>query len=145
MWDTRAGSQPQMKGAFPGFGLRCVSGNPFFSDLWAASGDGLVSIMDIRVFSTLTSLDSHFNTVTKVLWSPSHSDMLISGSLDRYLRYWSLSKPGKCVVAESFASGVIDIDWVPSSHTGRCYAVSLSGELASLELNASLKNSLVPH
>jgi WD40 repeat protein len=145
LWDIRSGSRPQLTGEFPGTGIRHLSGNPFLSDLWAISGDGVVSIMDMRTFTPLVSLGLHCNSVSKVLWSPSHSDMLVSVSLDRYIRYWSLSKPGYCITSESFASGVIDVEWVPTSHSGRCYAVGLNGELASLELDRSTLLSLAPH
>lgn len=63
---------------------------------WVASAsfDGLINIWDLRCsVRPMVTLEDHFNVVTSIAWSPTHSEIIASGGTDRRFKLWSLNLP----------------------------------------------------
>lgn len=88
------------------------------------------------------------NALYSVNWSNSHSEMLITGGVDRALRLWNLRLAPHYLVdttqSPRFTSPLVSVDF---SHKNalQYYGLSTSGEIASMSMKPDLLESLCQH
>jgi WD40 repeat protein len=76
--------------------------------LVSAGEDGVAKVWDLRCGArALATLDEHFAVVNRVAWSPTHSEILATGSFDRQFKLWSLNLPPHYVIANKRATAPV--------------------------------------
>ena len=68
----------------------------------------MAKVWDLRCGArALATLDEHFAVVNRVAWSPTHTEILATGSFDRQFKLWSLNLPPHYVIATKRATAPV--------------------------------------
>ena len=128
--------------------IRDISWNPL-SPNWVASAgdDGCAQIFDIRYGSKPMITLQCTNALYSVNWSNAHSEMLVTGGVDRALRLWNLRIAPHYLVdtnQSSFSGSIVTAQF---SHKNpvRYFGTSASGEFVSQTMRTDLLESLTQH
>lgn len=86
---------------------------------WVATGskDTSVRVHDIRTMKTFAVFQQHKKEVTALAWHPVVEELVVSGSLDNSLIYWSVRD--ECLLKEIILAHdkeITGIDWHPLGH-----------------------------
>ena len=110
--------------------------------LVSGSTDHSIIIWDVLKKNIKTKLNGHSKFVTSVAFSPLNSDLLISGSNDKTIRYWNLSSNTyKEKYYGAYVSNIVfskDGLWIAVAFEGKNIQIV---NLESEKLNKSIKNS----
>lgn len=107
-----------------------ISFNPHSQYLYAtACNDASIGVWDLRFPNTrLHSLLGHSNSVQSLEWSPFYSQILMSGSDDRRILLWDISRIGQEQSPEDIEDGAPEVLFMHGGHKHSVHDVSWNPE-----------------
>ena len=131
LWDMRAKPVVPVQATSPHVAeINCLAFNPFTPNLLlTGSADQTLALLDVRQLSTkLHSFEHHTDQVFTVAWSPHSASVFASGSGDRRVNVWDVSRVGLEQSAEDAEDGPAELMFVHGGHTDKVGDVSWLGD-----------------
>lgn len=140
-WDPRFGTD---LGTFHGHKntVQACKWHPGGNLVATASRDQSIKVYDIRAMNELYTLRGQSQELCSLDWNPVHHDLLVSGSSEGAMQYWSMcaANPEEAIhtVEDAHESNVWSLQWHPfghllcsgsNDHTTRFWSRTRPGEL----------------
>lgn len=140
--DRKRGRCNEWAHTWPGlFGCAQIAVSPFVPHWAAVAAQRGILLYDLRFGEKgpVQELLMHSNALTSVSWSPRHSELLASSSLDGSVRLWDLTAPPLHCVSTTVLDDLLPMTGVEFQRAGDGYGErllfgSLSGVLGSAEV-----------
>ncbi|CDW83462.1 wd repeat-containing protein 24 [Stylonychia lemnae] len=105
----------------------------------AGQGDGTIDIWDLRMTQAPKfSFQSHLKQVLCLDWHPNLEDILMSGSVDKYVKIWNLRDGNSSITSSNTLFQIL----TPQSITKCQWVPGLNLQLASLNNNSADQSSV---